>query len=118
MLVMSPVSNHVDGPVFRFEVFSLDHSASKIYAEIALEVVLIEEVVLDEISLVTAGDVEVLHPMMGIVLHDMPQDGTPADLDHRLGTGRCFFLKSSFPVHQRGLLLALHSPLIPMPVFV
>src|SRR6185436_3334141 len=42
-------------------------------------------ILLDDIALVPAADHEVVHAVGGIDLHDVPEDGLAADLDHRLG---------------------------------
>ena len=49
------------------------------------------EVLIDHVALVAAADHEVVDAVRGIDLHDVPQNGLPADLDHRLGTHRAFF---------------------------
>jgi hypothetical protein len=46
---------------------------------------IVGKVLLDHISLVTQADHEVGDAVMGIDLHDMPQDRFTADLHHRLG---------------------------------
>ena len=43
------------------------------------------EVFLDDVALVAAVDDEVIHAVGGVELHDVPEDGPTADLDHRLG---------------------------------
>ena len=42
------------------------------------------EEVLDDLALVAAADDEVVDPVRGVDLHDVPEDRLPADLDHRL----------------------------------
>ena len=49
------------------------------------------EVLLDDVALVAAADHEVIDAVRGIDLHDVPENGLPADLDHRLGAYRAFF---------------------------
>ena len=45
---------------------------------------IIGEVFLDEVALVSAADDEVIHAMRGILFHDVPEYGPPADLDKRI----------------------------------
>src|SRR5262245_17436627 len=47
--------------------------------------VVVEEVVLDGVGLVAQAEDEVLVPVVGVVLHDVPQDRPVADGHHRLG---------------------------------
>ena len=49
------------------------------------------EILLDHIALVTQADDEVVDAVRSVHLHDVPEDGSPADLDHRLGTQVRFF---------------------------
>ena len=46
----------------------------------------IAEVILDHVPLVTEAKNEFLESEGGIKLHDMPQNGAVADMDHRFGT--------------------------------
>ena len=43
------------------------------------------EVLLDVLALVAEADDEVAEPVVRVVLHDVPEDRSVADLDHRLG---------------------------------
>ncbi len=43
------------------------------------------EVLLDHVALVATADHDIMHPVRGVGLHDVPQDRTAADLDHGLG---------------------------------
>src|ERR1700722_15471565 len=49
---------------------------------------------LNYIPLVAEADDEVIDPMVGIDLEDVPKDWLPPDLDHRLGPHRSFFANS------------------------
>lgn len=51
----------------------------------------IGKVLLDDIPFVTAADDEVMDAMMGIELHDVPENRPAADLDHGLGPKVSFF---------------------------
>jgi len=51
----------------------------------------VREVLFDHITFVTEADHEVMDPIMGINFHDVPQDRTPANLDHRFGAQRRLF---------------------------
>ena len=43
------------------------------------------EVLLDYVTLVATADDEIVDPVGGVGLHNVPEDGLAADLDHRLG---------------------------------
>ncbi len=62
----------------------LDRQISRQRAELG-------EVSLDVVALVSQRDHEFVEAVMGIDLHDVPQDRASADLDHRLGTDDGFF---------------------------
>ena len=51
----------------------------------------IGEVFLDDIAFVTATDHEVVDPVVGINLHDVPENGLAPDFDHWLGLQVGFF---------------------------
>lgn len=55
---------------------------------------IIGEIFLDEIALVPAANYEIIDPMRGVNLHDMPQDRHATNLDHRLGFDDCLFTKT------------------------
>ena len=61
----------------------------------------VEEVVgeelLDDVSLVPAADDEVGDSVRSVGLADVPQQGSPADLDHRLGPGHRFLGQPGSP---------------------
>src|ERR1700686_1762396 len=48
-----------------------------------LEIV-IREVAFDDIPAISAADHEIMHPVGGVDLHDMPKNGLPSDFNHRL----------------------------------
>src|SRR5271166_2244257 len=56
--------------------------------------VIIHEVLFDHVSLVAEAHDEIVDPVRGIHLHDVPKNRLAADLDHRLGPNRCFFCKT------------------------
>ncbi|MNC31332.1 hypothetical protein D3C75_796490 [compost metagenome] len=47
---------------------------------------IVGEVFLDHIALVAQADHEVVDPIMGVDLHNVPDDRLATDFDHRLGT--------------------------------
>ncbi|OIQ67064.1 hypothetical protein GALL_513630 [mine drainage metagenome] len=63
----------------------LDLSLRQIDREVGIVETIVGEVLLDHVAAVTQADDELVEPVMGEQLHDVPQDGPPADLDHRLG---------------------------------
>ena len=44
--------------------------------------IIIRELLLDHMPLLAAADNEIMKSKVGIILHDMPQNGLIADLDH------------------------------------
>jgi hypothetical protein len=52
------------------------------------------KVLLDDVAFVTETDDELIDPVVGIDLHDMPDDRHAADLDHRFWLGVCFLGES------------------------
>jgi hypothetical protein len=44
------------------------------------------KILFDYVSLVAAANDELVDSMRGVRLHDVPQNGFAADLDHRLGS--------------------------------
>ena len=56
----------------------------------AVEGVVTEEL-LDQVALVAAADHEIGQAMGQVDLHDVPEDGPPADFDHGLGADRALF---------------------------
>ena len=52
--------------------------------EVAAQRHVVEEEALDVLALVAERDHELVEPVLGVVLHDVPEDRPPADLDHRL----------------------------------
>src|SRR5712671_5577194 len=77
----------------------------------------IGEIFLDDVALVSQADDEFIDPMGAVYFHDMPDDGPPADLHHRLGTNHRLFGKArAHPACQDNclhmssrMLLALES---------
>ena len=54
----------------------------------------VREILLDDVALVAAADHEIVDAVGGVDLHDVPQDGAAADLDHRLGPDGGFFAEA------------------------
>src|SRR5439155_19916788 len=50
--------------------------------------VVVEEVLLDRLRVVTQAEDEVVVPVVGVVAHDVPQDGAVPYRDHRLRNRR------------------------------
>ena len=50
----------------------------------------VRKIFLDQIAFVAAADHEVMDPMVGVNLHDVPEDGFTANFDHGLGLEVCF----------------------------
>jgi len=62
------------------------HAATvELDGQVAGERRVLDEVALDPLALVAERHVELVEPMVGVDLHDVPQHRVLADLDHRLG---------------------------------
>ena len=73
----------------RLEVLVVEHDvagSTERDREVVVAGLVVEEVVLDELALVAGAHHEVGDPVSGEDLHDVPQNGLSADLDHRLGS--------------------------------
>ena len=55
----------------------------------------ITKVLLNDLTLITAGDQEILEAMTRVDVHDVPEHRLTADFDHRLRPQRCFLGQSS-----------------------
>ena len=53
--------------------------------------VVLDEIVADHVPAVAERDHELFEAVMGVDVHDMPQDRLAADFDHRLGKHRSLF---------------------------
>jgi hypothetical protein len=51
----------------------------------------IGEIFLDQVALVAATNHEIIYSVLGVNLHDVPQDGAPTDFNHRLWLEVCLF---------------------------
>src|SRR5205823_11722891 len=87
----------------------------------AAQGVVVQKITLNHISLVAKCDEELLEPVMRVMLHDVPQDRTPPNLDHWLGPHFRFLGQARAkaarqndhfhgPVPPRGLLIATGRP--------
>ncbi len=65
--------------------------AAKANLEVTIHGFVVQEVILDHVAAVSEAENELAHTVMGIHLHDVPEDGTAPDLHHRLGTEFGFF---------------------------
>jgi len=55
---------------------------------------IVGKILLDDVALVAAADDEVVDAVLGIDLQDVPKNGPPANLDHRLGPDNRLFGKA------------------------
>src|SRR5262245_42478527 len=63
----------------------LDVAGLHVHHEAARTDAVVEEVVLDDFAAVPEGDHELAQAVVRVVLHDVPQERLPTDLDHWLG---------------------------------
>src|SRR5580700_5202354 len=59
--------------------------AAKANSEVAVHGFVVQEVILDHVSAIAETQNELAHSVVGVHLHDVPQNGTASDLHHRLG---------------------------------
>ncbi len=82
-------------PVGRAIVMQQDIATAKIDGHVAIQVAKVREIILDILSLVAAGDDEIIQVVRSEDVEDMPEDGPSADLHHRLGADSGFLGKAS-----------------------
>src|SRR5438552_4002443 len=71
-------------PVLRLAAQHLHLSAGELDSHVALKRVVVQKIPLDKLALVSQRDVEFPESIPIVVLHNVPEDRPPADLDHRL----------------------------------
>ena len=76
--------HEMNGPVLGLLVENGHAARGQLDDHAAAQDGVVEEIALDDLSLVAESDVEILEPVVREVLHDVPEHGTPADLHHRL----------------------------------
>src|SRR5205823_4040868 len=76
--------NEVNRPVFPLAVVHLYSARSETHCQVARSSVVIEEIALDDVASVPEGDDELRKSEVAVVLHDVPQQRTSADLNHGL----------------------------------
>ena len=59
--------------------------ASQANLEVVVHGFVVQEVILDHVAAIAEAEDELAHSVVGVHLHDVPQDGAAADLDHRFG---------------------------------
>ena len=74
-----------------------------IHSQVAAKRGVVHHVLLEHLPFVAQGNVELLVAVMGIVAHDVPDNGPATNLDHRLGLNDCLFCQAgSFAAGQNG----------------
>ena len=53
--------------------------------EVVVHRLVIQEIFLDHVAAVAQAEHKIAEAVVGVELHDVPEDGAAADLDHRLG---------------------------------
>ena len=61
------------------------------HGKILIQAIKVKKISLDLLSLVTQGENEFVETVLGIVLHDMPEDGLSSDWDHGFRAVFCLF---------------------------
>ena len=75
----------VNGPVFAVAVMNSDLARSQAYRHAVGAMAVVDEEILDHLTLVAQRDDELLEAVGGVALHDVPQDRLAPDFHHRLG---------------------------------
>ena len=73
-------------PRLGLRAMDLHVALRQVEGDVARVQVVVGEVLLDQVALVAEADHELLDPMGGVDLHDVPEHRLAADLDHWLGT--------------------------------
>ena len=64
--------------------------------------IVVQKIILDKVGSVTQAENEVIVPVMGVLLHNMPEDRSVSDVYHRLGNGlRKFTQPHSLPATKQ-----------------
>ena len=56
--------------------------------EVVVHRLVVQEIFLDHVAAIAEAEHEIAEPVVGVELHDVPQDRPAADLDHGLGRNR------------------------------
>src|SRR6267378_5324570 len=59
--------------------------AAKANLEVTIHGFVVQEVILDHVAAISEAENELAHSVVGVHLHDVPQDGSAPDLNHRFG---------------------------------
>ena len=94
IIVFSPVSTKRHAPRLGGGVVHFHLVGLHVEGDVRHMKKVILKILLDDVALVAEADDEFIDPMVGIDLHDVPDDRHAADLDHRLRLGVRFFRKS------------------------
>src|ERR1700692_327894 len=68
--------------------------APKANLEVAVHGFVVEKIFFDHVAAIAETEHKLADPIVGVHLHDVPQDGAAADFHHRLGTEFGFFPES------------------------
>jgi hypothetical protein len=78
-------------PVLALCLMYLDFSCGEVNCDVSVKTVIIQEVLLDDIALITQSQEKLFEAIMPIVLHDMPKYWVVAHLYHGLWSQDGFF---------------------------
>jgi hypothetical protein len=59
--------------------------ATETNLEVTIHGFVVQEVLLDHVAAIPEAQNELAHSVVGVHLHDVPEDGTASDLHHRFG---------------------------------
>src|ERR1019366_944127 len=69
--------------------------AAEANSEVTIHGFIVQEVILDHVAAISEAENELAHSVVGVHLHDVPQDGTAPDLHHRFGAEFGLFSETS-----------------------
>src|SRR6267378_2339123 len=65
--------------------------AAKTNSEVTVHGFVVQEVILDHVAAISEAEDKLAHSVVGVHLHDVPQNGAASDLNHRFGPEFGFF---------------------------
>jgi len=89
-----PGFHQMHGPVAGWRGVRRNLSAGEVDGEGAAKGCVVGHILLDVFAFVAESDGELGKTEVGVVLHDVQEDGNAADFDHRFGANLCFFRQS------------------------
>src|SRR5258708_13815747 len=87
--------DHAHFPISAIRPENFHLAVAEIYGDIAVGHVVAEKIIFRHLALVAQRQDELLQPMVGIAVHDVPDDRLSPDFHHRLGFNHGLFRQPS-----------------------